>query len=192
MTDPYEIESATSGGGDFIPKDKFMAWAEAGLVCLARILRIDPKGTMLPGFSNPCDPVTVDLLVLADPPVVYTAEQLTNNGVTRGLRTKEVSPGTFVDRQRGQLVAGRFGSYKDSFGQKRPAINPATADDLARLRALAQQHGDLIEHFNREQMARAAAAAAALTGPPADQRALNGHAATPVLAGAPAVDDLPF
>lgn len=162
MSDPFEIESASGGGGDFIPKDKYQAWGEAGTVLLAKIREIKPKGTMLPGFSNPCDPVTVDLLVLADPPVVFRHEEMTNAGMTGKLRTRTVKrDGQDVTEPRvpGQLVAGHFHRYKDKFGTMRTGINPATDAEVQQLRALAGEHGDLFEYYDGLQLRRAAQAA---------------------------------
>lgn len=200
MTDPFDIEAASGGGADFIPKDRYRAWGDASVPCLCKIRLVKPKGTMLPGFSNACDPVVVDLLVMTDPPVVYRNEEMTNAGMTNKLRTREVTgadgkPVT-VDRAPGQLVAGTFGPYTDRYGNPRTGINPATDAQVEMFRQLARQHGDLFEYFDRMQLARAAAlvngAANGTTAAALDALPVTGTAATSTAAPVTGDAKLPF
>jgi hypothetical protein len=204
MTSPWdEIDNADAGGGDFVPKNQVMTWCEQQRMVLCRILRICERKTV-PGSNNEVDPVIVDMVVFDEPhPVVYRAEELINAGLVGVLRTKKVTDATgkeqTVARERGQLVAGHFAQYRSKkSGNMAPAINPATSTELATIKALAKEHGDLFDYYEAQDVARAKAAAAANGSAPTPAPATGAapeQPREPVPAGAgaaPAAGDLPF
>jgi hypothetical protein len=196
VTTGFEIENASSGGGDFIGKDKVAVWAKAQVMCLCRILRIHGEREMSNG--NKVLPVTVDMVVFTDPPQVWRAEEFIQTGIVRALRTKtDTVDGkeVVVPRERGQIVAGHFGSYTaKKSGDEAYCINPATSTELATLKRLAKAHDDLFDHYEAQALALSAATFAQAPELAEQTEALktNGSSA-PAAAGSGASDSaLPF